>query len=194
MIGAKFLLISIAAVCCAITGLASSGIEGSKHDFSGQAGSDVDKCTACHIPKKDDAPKAAPLWNQRADLKRRFNGQDKRVSRPGDGTRICLQCHDGTIAKPVAGGVKTERFVYTKHPRLFTAGHGRSDHPVGIIYPTFSDDFHPIATVLSKGTVLLPHGRVECTSCHNPHNQTDAPFMLVRSNARSALCLTCHKK
>ncbi|MBN4058944.1 cytochrome c3 family protein [bacterium AH-315-J04] len=40
----------------------------------------------------------------------------------------------------------------------------------------------------------MPNGRVECTSCHDPHNQSGAPYMLVKSNARSALCLTCHKK
>jgi len=194
MIGVKFLLMSAAALCVTITGLASSGIEGSKHDFSSQDWSGGDKCAACHVPKNENVPHVAPLWNQRADLKRRFNHQDQPASRSGDGTRICLQCHDGTLAKPVVPGVKTTRFVHSRHPQAYTAGHGRSDHPVGVIYPSFSDKFHPITSVLSKGTVLLPQGRVECTSCHNPHNQTDAPFMLVQSNARSALCLTCHKK
>ncbi len=194
MIGAKVLLVSAAVMCLALTGLASSGIEGSKHDFSSQDWSGGDKCAACHVTKKEDAPSNAPLWNPKADLKKRFNHQDNQVSRSGDGTRICLQCHDGTIAKPIVPGVKTTRFVHTKHPQTFTTGHGRSDHPVGVIYPAFSDKFHPTTTVLSKGTVLLPHGRVECTSCHDPHNQSDAPYMLVQSNARSALCLTCHKK
>lgn len=38
---------------------------------------------------------------------------------------------------------------------------------------------------------LLP--RVECASCHDPHNTTNGTF-LRRTNAGSGLCLTCHVK
>lgn len=34
---------------------------------------------------------------------------------------------------------------------------------------------------------------VECGSCHDPHNTTNATF-LRRSNANSGVCLTCHNK
>ena len=46
----------------------------------------------------------------------------------------------------------------------------------------------------ATGTVTLPGGRVECISCHDPHNAAGEANMLVTSNARSALCLTCHDK
>jgi predicted CXXCH cytochrome family protein len=42
--------------------------------------------------------------------------------------------------------------------------------------------------------VRLPDGRVECVSCHDPHNQSGTQAMLAVSNRRSALCLTCHVK
>ena len=35
--------------------------------------------------------------------------------------------------------------------------------------------------------------RVECASCHDPHNTTNGTF-LRRSNSGSTLCLTCHVK
>lgn len=35
--------------------------------------------------------------------------------------------------------------------------------------------------------------RVECASCHDPHNTTNGTF-LRRTNAGSGLCLTCHNK
>lgn len=38
-----------------------------------------------------------------------------------------------------------------------------------------------------------PIPRVECASCHDPHNTANGTF-LRRSNANSALCLTCHVK
>ncbi|MBI3593131.1 MAG: hypothetical protein HY099_06610 [Nitrospirae bacterium] len=36
-------------------------------------------------------------------------------------------------------------------------------------------------------------GRVECPSCHDPHDPSRNTF-LRKSNAGSALCLTCHIK
>jgi predicted CXXCH cytochrome family protein len=34
---------------------------------------------------------------------------------------------------------------------------------------------------------------VECASCHDPHNSTNATFLRI-NNAGSAVCLTCHNK
>ncbi|MCF6192532.1 MAG: cytochrome c3 family protein [Candidatus Hydrothermae bacterium] len=35
--------------------------------------------------------------------------------------------------------------------------------------------------------------KVQCGTCHNPHDNTNAPF-LEASNTGSQLCLTCHLK
>ncbi len=84
----------------------------------------------------------------------------------------------------------------------------RNDHPVTIIYETAraatSTEFVLQAISGSKVTVgavnPLPlfgsataTATVECASCHNPHNNTNGTF-LRKSNAGSALCLTCHVK
>ncbi len=107
---------------------------------------------------------------------------------------MCLRCHDGTIATETITAVKGDRFTNKQNPGLFGAGHGRSDHPVGVDYPQFDKGYRPITSVLASSTVMLPDARVECISCHDPHNQSGEEHMLVTSNARSALCLTCHKK
>ena len=185
---------SCAAAAVVAGGWASAGIEGSKHDFSNEAWSKGDKCGACHTPNHQTPPKTAPLWNPKADLTQRFGTTVRERRKPGGGTLICLRCHDGTIAKESFTGVKAKRFVHQQHPGLFRAGHNRSDHPVGIAYPQFDKDFHPATSVIAKGTVTLPNGRVECISCHDPHNTSGQDHMLVTGNARSALCLTCHKK
>jgi predicted CXXCH cytochrome family protein len=77
-----------------------------------------------------------------------------------------------------------------------------NDHPISMPYPTSAQDpdfFVP--PDLSKGwgglsqyDVKLYAGGVECGSCHNVHDPGTGLKFLRKSNAASALCLTCHKK
>jgi predicted CXXCH cytochrome family protein len=39
----------------------------------------------------------------------------------------------------------------------------------------------------------LPGGRIQCVTCHDPHNSGRHEGMLVKSNRRSRLCLSCHR-
>jgi predicted CXXCH cytochrome family protein len=107
---------------------------------------------------------------------------------------MCLRCHDGTIARDTLDGSAGQRFVNTDNPGLFGTGHGTSEHPVGVDYPQLDRGFRPATAVVASGTVTLPDGKVECISCHDPHDMAGEKHMLVVSNARSALCLTCHRK
>ena len=178
-----------------IGGWARAGLEGSKHDFSNEAWFDGDRCSACHVPEREEPAKVPPLWDTRADPTRRFGAAGAGRVVPGPGTLICIRCHDGTIAKDaVAGAVPRKRFANRQHEGLFGVGHGASDHPVGVDYPQFDKAFHPITTVIARGIVFLPNGKVECSSCHDPHNESGVEHMLVASNDRSRLCLACHKK
>lgn len=76
-----------------------------------------------------------------------------------------------------------------------------NDHPISIPYPTAAQDpaFKTPAHALkgwggtSPNEVKLYAGWVECGSCHNVHDPDTPPF-LRKSNATSALCLTCHSK
>ena len=95
----------------------------------------------------------------------------------------CLSCHDGTVSKMASVDVAEGDF---KH------GIGLS-HPVGIKYPKGSlsdNDFVPPEYLPEE--VKLFNGAVGCLSCHNPYGKEKG--LLVKSNNRSALCLTCHKK
>jgi len=176
-------------------GLALGGIEGSKHDFSSEEWSQDDSCGACHTPHREQAPTTAPLWDPNADLNKTFGTPLGESLKAGVGTTLCLRCHDGTIARDtIPVDRPRERFPNKQHPGLFSSGHGESDHPVGVEYPRVAKGFRASTTVESGGAVTLPDGHVECISCHDPHNMTGNKFMLVMSNARSALCLTCHNK
>ena len=84
----------------------------------------------------------------------------------------------------------------------------RNDHPITIMYetaraatPTEFNTPTITGTKITVGTTLpLPlygsstaTATVECASCHNPHSNVIGSF-LRKSNAGSALCLTCHIK
>ncbi|MBI5921638.1 MAG: cytochrome c3 family protein [Betaproteobacteria bacterium] len=76
-----------------------------------------------------------------------------------------------------------------------------NDHPISMTYPTPAQDpgFNTPSDNLkgwggtSPNAVKLYGGYVECGSCHNVHDNDNAPFLRT-TNFNSALCLTCHKK
>lgn len=142
---------------------------------------------------------------------------------PGPGSLLCLSCHDGTLAvdlvvnRPLYGiGTTT-----TRHGAMTTAGtdswlncgtycHASggswhdgtlkylytdlsNDHPVGLDYPSSPKLVTPPVGGKFANGVRLVNNRVECISCHNPHNPVIRPF-LVTSDDNSALCYTCHVK
>jgi hypothetical protein len=86
-----------------------------------------------------------------------------------------------------------------------TAGDNLTDdHPIGFSY---SDVYgERAAGLIAKGSVdakirfFGSNDRVECSTCHDPHIDASKPadvgqkYFLVKSNAGSALCLSCHNK
>jgi len=176
-----------------VCGWAWAGIEGSKHDFRKQPWSGGESCGVCHTPHQSEPPKAAPLWEPQADLNRRFGaGAGKLVA--GSGTTSCLRCHDGTVARETFNVAREPGPTLRSNLDSFGVAHGGTDHPVGVEYPELRKGYRAVVAVLAKGTVQLPQNRVECISCHDPHAGPGVERMLVASNARSALCLTCHQK
>ncbi len=177
-----------------LSGFARGGVEGSKHDFSQKAWSKDDSCGACHTPQRVETPEVKPLWDPGADLMARFGTSVVTRDRAGSGTTSCLRCHDGTVASSNISSAQRAEFVNKTRSSRFAPAHGSSNHPVGVDYPMLDRSFKPVSTVTGKGSVSLPGGKVECLSCHDPHNGSGQEYFLVTSNARSALCLTCHRK
>jgi predicted CXXCH cytochrome family protein len=134
---------------------------------------------------------------------------------------LCLGCHDGTHAPATTNGISIDdkhgliNFPSFGSPQQFNSN-CTSCHPggTGFSYPTMrlgpnlSND-HPIAVNYPTGLgsrfktppdaqrgwsdARLYNGKVECQSCHQVHDPSIPPF-LRKSNAGSALCLTCHVK
>jgi predicted CXXCH cytochrome family protein len=68
------------------------------------------------------------------------------------------------------------------------------DHPISFVYNNAlvaaNSELKDPANLISK--VRLDHdGQMQCTSCHDPHDNQYGKF-LVQDNTASALCLNCH--
>ncbi|MFO0974133.1 MAG: cytochrome c3 family protein [Phycisphaerae bacterium] len=170
------------------------GFSNSRHDFLGPAAPLAQRCAPCH------GSPPPPVWTRLPRDARDPRGQVLAGAEPAwrvaDSTALCLSCHDGSLASAVDCGDDGREFV----ARAALVQPHR-DHPVGVEYPrsghdrrTFRRQYAPIAQLTAEGRIRLPNGRVECVSCHDPHNALGIPGMLVKSDRRSALCLSCHLK
>jgi predicted CXXCH cytochrome family protein len=195
MIRLSIYLVLAAAVLLGVMGV--DGLEGSKHDFSDEAWSEGRLCLPCHVPHDASNPAVAPLWDRAKQNRDGYELYSGRKGTPGYQSLVCLSCHDGSAAVDAFGGRPGEVFIQDlAGERSLIGAHGdlSSDHPVGVPYPDHESDYRSRTEVEAGGQVVLPEGRVECTSCHDVHNTYGYDKMLVKSNDRSALCLTCHRK
>jgi predicted CXXCH cytochrome family protein len=189
-------------------------IIGSPHDFRGYLWNRSGEiCLPCHAPHYTKTL-PAPLWNHELATqtyimygKTHTPAMDAELSSQPDGmSKICLSCHDGIVA-PDTYGRNAGGAAYPFGKDLI--GTIRSNnHPISFIYDTAraikERDLYDPSTKLSgltgsTGTIsgdMLFLNRMECSSCHDVHNTKAVPGtkLLVKDNAGSALCLTCHNK
>lgn len=139
---------------------------------------------------------------------------------PNSSTLACLSCHDGTTAinslnqRPhvgagIPGDSSSEQTTVDTMATTDAAQIGpdlSNDHPVSIEY---RDELVANGLLRPKNTQLpgswlgamtiqnllrtdgAKINRVECVSCHDPHDNTNGMFLRV-NNAGSALCCACH--
>ncbi|MCL6480874.1 MAG: hypothetical protein K6U02_04030 [Firmicutes bacterium] len=183
----------------------------SRHDFRAtsqaptRALDTTEACVFCHTPHS--ASPAEGLWNHPLSTQQFPAYSSSTLTAPiapmtpADSSKLCLSCHDGTIALGETLNNGMLEFVqgrgYTLPPDSaanLAAGRG------------FSDD-HPFAFAPVPGSeIRLPPpadavrldagGRLQCTSCHEPHEEWRDPTVgkfLVKPNPASALCLSCHQ-
>ncbi len=192
-----------------VTGFATIGfgqsIIGSDHDFSSKAWSGGQICIACHTPHDADVSVAeSPLWNHEVTSTvftiYSSNTLDATVGQPGGSSKLCLSCHDGTVALDSYGGMTGTSFIDGGH-NIGTSL--TNDHPISFTYntalATADGSLMDPSTATSGlgGTIaadMLYGGELQCASCHDVHNSYGVSNLLVKSNAASALCLTCHDK
>jgi predicted CXXCH cytochrome family protein len=157
-------------------------------------------CKFCHTPHGGEGQHA--LWNQ--SLSTAFyipyssTTMKAPVGQPTGASKLCLSCHDGTVA---LGAMKRSQPGNQAQPSNLRMSPGRAvlgtdlsdDHPVSFSYNAAlvgGAQLKP-AALLDNQVRLDPNGDVQCTSCHDPHNDQFGKFLAV-NNYASALCLNCH--
>ncbi len=159
----------------------------------------VGLCRFCHTPHR--ASQTIALWNrdlspQTYDLYE-SSTLDAAVGQPTGTSRLCLSCHDGTIAlSDVNRHPESLSELGPVEGRVLLGTDLSDDHPISFVYDeglvARNGELVPPSSL--TGDVRLDRsGEVQCTSCHDPHSDR-FPKFLVRSIENGELCTTCHAK
>ncbi|MBK9121087.1 MAG: hypothetical protein IPM18_16010 [Phycisphaerales bacterium] len=165
-----------------------SGLIGSKHDFSHGGRTGRDLCLPCHAPHLVSPP--PPQLDARPTTTQPLRPYEGPGIVLNSWSMLCLGCHDGITAHDVYSGSHAlatgDQLANSRLPAT-----ARTSHPIGITYPLAAPGYRTRAEVEAAG-LLLPDGRIQCTTCHDAHNTHRHPGMLKISNSRSRMCLACH--
>jgi predicted CXXCH cytochrome family protein len=196
--------------------LATAGtIVGSKHDLSATSSSEIkavsenNVCIFCHTPHHANSEK--PLWNhgvsQATYIPYNSTTVKATIGQPTGASKLCLSCHDGTIA---LGMVSSQSSPIAMQNGITTMPAGTNllgtdlsaDHPISFVYDetlvaSVAADNRISVKLKSPTSLTAPvnldhNGQLQCTACHDPHNNQFGNFM-VMDNTASTLCLKCHE-
>ncbi len=173
-------------------------------------------CIFCHTPH--NAAPNTPLWNKSVEPKTYVPYWSPTMSTyiaapspyvPTGPTRLCLSCHDGTVAigdvlQP-SGGLGGG-FITAPQSVIGGASNLSHDHPVSFNYDDFSantelNDIGIVTTVAPQIIFYTPGHTMHCSSCHDAHEDAyQSPDLLgrltgkflVMNNRSSNLCIQCH--
>lgn len=180
-----------------------SRVKDTPHKLTGTNGVAVpnqEVCRPCHTPH-NASTEVGYLWNHQLSTATwtLFDDADP-ASVNSSSSRLCLSCHDGTVAIDSYGGLNGTVFLSGKK-NLGT--NLTTTHPIGVAYPTNANQYNqPDATGAIRDAVETPagqsagleDGKIQCASCHFAHGSRAAYGMFLRvDNTGSALCMTCHR-
>ncbi|MCL4222265.1 MAG: hypothetical protein KJZ65_12945 [Phycisphaerales bacterium] len=167
-----------------------------------RATSEEEVCIFCHAPH--NSTPIRPLWNRAMPLEAytvyTSRALDAEPGQPTGDSKMCLSCHDGTIA---LGAVASRSMPISMMGGVTTMPVG-----AGLIGTDLRDD-HPISFRFDAGLAAtdpklrhpaqLPpeirldvNSEMQCTTCHDAHNNARGKF-LVLDNTSSQLCTSCHQ-
>jgi predicted CXXCH cytochrome family protein len=193
----------------------AADIVGSLHDFSsgGAAGqgqglnASGEICNTCHSPHSPSDATAGPLWDhavttetftQYADPGGSMDATDLTAT-VGAVSKLCLSCHDGSVAIDAFGGDPGVPTLLTGTANV--TNDLSNDHPISFTYDTaLANADGELADPVSLDEVIVGNlplfeqsGKMECATCHNAHDGAATSFLRV-PNTNSDLCTSCHNK
>jgi len=191
-------------VALAVAPGASAGVAGSKHDFTGDGLGTTELCNPCHTPHFADVTVTdAPLWNHDVTtsvFQTYASGTlDATVGQPNGVSKLCLSCHDGTVAIDAFGGSTsvTDHFMDDVDSDKNLGTDLRNDHPISFTFDSaLASADGELYDPSGVGIAPLPlfAGKLECATCHDVHGADGNDYFLRVDNDDSELCLTCHIK
>ena len=191
-----------AMILAGLNASATAAITNTKHDFSASGwNSNGEICQPCHTPHNGNTTVEAPLWNHAlttATFTPYSNAAtlNATVGAPAGISRLCLSCHDGSVALDSFGGA-TGTTTMLATAAGFVGLDLSNDHPISFTYNAAlvtADGELNDPTALPNLTLFgASADQVECATCHDVHDATYGK-MLAMSNAGSAMCLECHNK
>jgi predicted CXXCH cytochrome family protein len=199
--------IGTVALMASLAAAQPSGVVFSRHNLSAsgpgtvKAVSEDQVCIFCHTPH--NASPVQPLWNRAMSISSYLpyssRALDAAPGQPTGTSKMCLSCHDGTIA---LGALVTEPtpVVMTGGVTRMPAGHAnigtdlRDDHPISFRFDSSlasRDRKLRSPTGLPSALKLDSNAELQCTTCHDAHNNAFGKFLTMQNSA-SQLCISCH--
>lgn len=179
---------------------------------------ETEVCKFCHTPHT--AVVAVPLWGHavtdvagyRTAPIRSGSGFVQSAPQPNGGSRLCLSCHDGTVALGDLGHPGHRSVPDLDRPlRPGESGYLGTDlsgsHPISFVVaeiPETADSttvdvgLRPSVEIRANRDVPLDaEGRMQCTTCHDPHSDRyylagRVPHFWRRPSVKE-VCFACHE-
>ncbi|MDP2369642.1 cytochrome c3 family protein [Rhodoferax sp.] len=217
------LVVALAQAAIAVTDKVSD-VRGTKHNLSAaadgsatpsggtvpgrtvKASSETQVCVFCHTPHEATSGVVGPLWNRALSgaSYTPYNSSSMEAdaaelaAQPGGSSKLCLSCHDGTMAIdkvnvlngarnvtiPMVGSSSPVKMPSGSATTGFTRTLGTdlsSDHPISFTYNStlavYDGELRgPDGTVVGnrvaggvKPKMPLENGQMQCATCHDPH-------------------------
>ena len=177
-------------------------VAGTKHDMTiyGNIFGAMGTCNVCHGPRSD--LEALLSFRSKSDPVSGFqlyssSTIDSFVNEPDVESLICLSCHDGVTAfdalNDSMGTVGNNMSSQFEGSPAIIGTDLRNDHPIGVSIRSDSNGIRDELAIKNAG-LRIYNGKVECTTCHDPHGSNKYPYFLRIDPAGSPLCLYCHIK
>ncbi|MHC4992146.1 MAG: cytochrome c3 family protein, partial [Planctomycetota bacterium] len=159
-------------------------------------------CFFCHTPHRSSA--IQPMWNREAHatpyIPYTSSSLDAKPGQPTGASKMCLSCHDGSIA---VGSVASRQQVIQMAGGITTLPPDRAnlgtdlsdDHPISFRYDPLLASLdtrlrNPHA--LPSELRLDANQELQCTTCHDAHDNSFGHFLVI-DNTDSGLCRSCHE-
>lgn len=193
----------------------SGTIFNTKHNLSMSGKGDIKSptetrvCIFCH--SSHNASSEGPLWNHKTTAPGKFQTYKRSTMKstseqPNGSTKLCLSCHDGTIAvgaiRNKATAIPMDKVGSSGEIPRTRASHIGTDlsgtHPVSVKFDqqvaTASNNLKWPLNNSDKSVSVDYDGYVQCTSCHDPHDDSKSEkYPFWNKSTFSEVCKVCHK-